>query len=260
MGASWELLAFAFRTLQHDIKIASYTTHFIRSSSCWLLSVRKVPKTIFQHTDTGPIRDQRLRLHDPRPIDPFLSPLQKLCGITARRFGLIFVLLDIVAFLVQLAGVSLASKKNESSRMALMGLHLYMVGIGLQEAFILGFTALTIHLQRKLAHMEEIGSNPDTEGLTRGPVPWRWLFYIIYFALSMITVSWLIPKYLSPSLIHLQIRIIFRIGQCAQGLSATNAVLIHEAYDYIFDAVSMFLALASQNIFHPGRILRGPES
>lgn len=58
----------------------------------------------------------------------------------------------------------------------------------------------------------------------------------------------------------LKIRIIFHIGQYAQRTSATNPVLIHETYDYVFDAVPMFLALASLNIFHPGRILRGPES
>lgn len=59
----------------------------------------------------------------------------------------------------------------------------------MQEAFILGFTALTICLHRKLRHMEQIGSDPNTERLTRGASPWKWLFYTIYFALGMITVS-----------------------------------------------------------------------
>lgn len=57
-----------------------------------------------------------------------------------------------------------------------------------------------------------------------------------------------------------QVRIIFRIGQYAQGTSATNPVLTHEAYEYVFDAVPMFLALAALNVFHPGHILQDPES
>lgn len=119
----------------------------------------------------------------------FYLPGQKLCGITARRFGVVFVLLDIVAFLVQLAGASLTTNTDGGSHLVLLGLHIYMGGIGLQEAFILGFTALTVHLHRKLARMENIGSDPNIERLARGSFPWRWLFYTVYFALSMITVS-----------------------------------------------------------------------
>lgn len=102
--------------------------------------------------------------------DQSICPRQKLRDITARRFGLIFVLFDIIAFLVQLGGASLASNKNESTHLVLIGLHLYMGGIGLQETFVLGYTALTIH-QRKLAQMEQIGSDPNTERLTKCAFP-----------------------------------------------------------------------------------------
>lgn len=55
-------------------------------------------------------------------------------------------------------------------------------------------------------------------------------------------------------------RIIFRISQYAQGTSATNQVLTHEAYEYVFDAVPMLLALVALNAIYPGCILQGPDS
>jgi hypothetical protein len=58
----------------------------------------------------------------------------------------------------------------------------------------------------------------------------------------------------------LQIRIIFRIGQYAQGTSTKNPVLTHEEYEYVFDAVPMLFALIALILFHPGRVLQGPDS
>lgn len=117
----------------------------------------------------------------------FFLPDQKLVGISARRFGVLFVCLDIFAFLVQAAGATLASNQDNGS-LVMTGLHIYMGGIGLQEAFILCFTILAINLHRKLIKME--GSEEIyNEKLTRGPFSWRWLFYALYFALGMITVS-----------------------------------------------------------------------
>lgn len=122
----------------------------------------------------------------------FFLPDQKLVGISARRFGVLFVCLDIFAFLVQAAG-ALLSSSQEGGSLVMTGLHIYMGGIGLQEAFILCFTALAIDLHRKLIRME--GSEADYNGkLTQGPFSWRWLFYALYFTLGMITVSRCKPK------------------------------------------------------------------
>lgn len=117
----------------------------------------------------------------------FFLPEQKLVGVSARRFGVLFVCLDIFAFLVQAAG-ALMSSAQEAGSLVMTGLHIYMGGIGLQEAFILCFTALAIDLHRKLIRMEN--SHVDYNGrLNQGPFSWRWLFYALYFTLGMITVS-----------------------------------------------------------------------
>ncbi|KAJ5897049.1 lipid transporter atnI [Penicillium subrubescens] len=224
MGGAWELLAFIFRALQtrHQDNANWDTLYvlFFLLAPIWI--------NAFLYMTLG------------RMIHFFL-PDQKLVGISARKFGVLFVCLDIFAFLVQAAG-ALMSSAQEGGSLVMTGLHIYMGGVGLQEFFILCFTALAIDLHRKLIRMEN--SHTDYNGkLNQGPFSWRWLFYTLYFTLGMITI-----------------RIIFRLGQYAQGTSPTNPILTHEWYEYVFDAVPMLAALVALNIIHPGRILQGPDS
>jgi hypothetical protein len=121
----------------------------------------------------------------------FFLPERRLAGISARRYGIIFVTLDIIAFLVQLAGAALTTNNDANdaeTKTVLLGLHIYMGGIGMQEFFILCFLGLAIHLHRTIIQMEEMGQT-GMEQLQRGRFPWRWLFYTIYFTLGMITVG-----------------------------------------------------------------------
>jgi len=62
-----------------------------------------------------------------------------------------------------------------------------MGGIAIQETFIIGFIGLTIHLHRKLLHIENTGQQLGK--MANLSFNWRWLFYTMYFALTMITVS-----------------------------------------------------------------------
>jgi hypothetical protein len=118
----------------------------------------------------------------------FYLPQRKLAGISAQRYGIIFVTLDIIAFLVQLAGASLTTNTGTETKTVLLGLHIYMGGIGMQEFFILCFLGLTIQLHRIILRMERDGVL-SLEKLQQGAFSWRWLFYSAYFALGMITVS-----------------------------------------------------------------------
>ena len=114
----------------------------------------------------------------------FFIPERRFWHTSAHHFGTIFVCLDIFAFLVQAAGAVLTSMDDNSKVM--LGLHTYMGGIGLQEAFIICFLGLTIHLHRKMIEMENAGQG--LEKLSQCAFPWRWLFYSIYLALGLITV------------------------------------------------------------------------
>ncbi|EAW14620.1 RTA1 domain-containing protein [Aspergillus clavatus NRRL 1] len=225
MGASWELLAFVFRVLQtryqNEDAYASAHTILYLLAPLWI--------NAFVYMTLGRL------IH-------FLIPDKRLGGISAKRYGLVFVWLDVLAFLVQLGGAAISSLSDTDPSIIMLGIHIYMGGIGLQELFVVIFGGLTIHLHRRMIKMEKVGEL-DMEKATRGSVAWRWLFRAIYAVLGLITV-----------------RIIFRLAQFARGADANNPVLTHEAYEYVLDAVPMFLALALLNIVHPGRVLRGPDS
>lgn len=112
---------------------------------------------------------------------------RKLAGISAQNYGVIFVWLDVIAFLVQLAGASITSQTDTSQSTIMIGVHIYMGGIGVQELFIVIFTCLFVKLHRKLLHAERIGVL-DMEKAHRGSLNWRWVFYGTYISLAMITV------------------------------------------------------------------------
>lgn len=81
---------------------------------------------------------------------------QRIGKIKAWNFGTIFVLLDILALLIQVYGAGTAATSfgdtEGSASKALKGLHIYMAGVGFQQFFILIFCAFAIplfyHIQR----------------------------------------------------------------------------------------------------------------
>lgn len=126
----------------------------------------------------------------------FFLPERRLARLSARHYGIVFVTLDIIAFLVQLGGASLTSNTDNETKTVLLGLHIYMGGIGMQEFFILCFLGLAIQMHRVMLRMEAQGQI-GAEKLHRRRFSWRWLFYSMYFALSMITVRKTQPPFLS---------------------------------------------------------------
>ncbi|PYH46498.1 RTA1 domain-containing protein [Aspergillus saccharolyticus JOP 1030-1] len=226
MGALWELIASIMAALfaKHQSSDAYATPHtiFFLLAPIWI--------NAFLYMTLG-------------RLIYFFLPDGRLGGVSAKRFGQIFVWLDIISFIVQLVGAGFTTSTDASTSTTMMGVHIYMGGIGLQEFFILIFTGFFIHLQRTMTEMERTGQL-DAEKLARGSGRhWRWLFYAIYAALFLITV-----------------RIVFRLAQYAQGTDPNNPVLTHEWYEYVWDALPMFFALVILNVMHPGRVLQGPDS
>ncbi|KAL2799382.1 RTA1 like protein-domain-containing protein [Aspergillus keveii] len=226
MGALWELLAFIMRSLfaKNQNKDAYNTpfTIFFLLAPIWV--------NAFLYMTLG-------------RLIYFFIPGARLCGIPAQRFGRIFVWLEILAFIVQLVGAGFTTDSEASTETIMRGVHIYMGGIGLQEFFILVFTGLFIHLQRKIGDMERQAQSYQNSDSTRGSMPWRWLFYAIYAALFLITV-----------------RIVFRLAQYARGTDVDNPALRYEWFEYVWDAAPMFVALVVLNVIHPGRVLSGDDS
>lgn len=61
----------------------------------------------------------------------------------------------IIAFLVRLGGASVMSTTDVEAKTVLLGLHVYMGGIGTRELFILYCWGLAIQIHRVMLRMEE---------------------------------------------------------------------------------------------------------
>ncbi|KAK2809823.1 hypothetical protein FQN50_003463 [Emmonsiellopsis sp. PD_5] len=162
----------------------------------------------------------------------FFLPGEKIFGISARRLTLIFVLLDIVAFLVQGSSSSLMS--SDDLKMVDIGIKIYMGGIALQQLFIILFFILAGRFQHQMNHLELHHTTPTHH-------PWRPLLYALYTTLLLITM-----------------RIIFRLVEYSGGLESKIAT--SEAAFYVLDAAPMLIALVLLNVVHPGLVLVGEGS
>jgi len=160
----------------------------------------------------------------------YYLPGHKIGGIRPQRLAVCFVLLDIVSFVVQGAGGSMANPSS-SANIQKIGIHVYMAGIGIQEFFVLIFMILTIQAYRKLNRMSERDR----------PTNWRIIFSVLLASLTLITI-----------------RIVYRLVEFSQGVTST--LTTHETPFYCLDALPMSIALLLFNIWHPGRFLVGPES
>ena len=226
MAASWEFAGFAIRAAgtqyQGSLGLFFFQQVLILLAPIWL--------NAFVYMVFG------------RMVLYFL-PDQKVAKIKAKRLTLIFVLLDVVyvrkflcwsvltrdsSFLVQLGGGSMLS--NTDANTIQLGQRLYMSGIGIQLFFFTLFLGLTVHFYRKAQQAE-----------SRRQTNWRWLLYVIYAEYVLIAV-----------------RIIFRLVEFSAGVD--GPVPHTESYFFVFDALTILVALVLFCMCHPGRILVGPES
>ncbi|KAJ7038034.1 RTA1 like protein-domain-containing protein [Mycena alexandri] len=234
---------FGITTLVHLIQAIHY-----RKAFCWVIVMAGIWETIglslrvmnvLNTTSLAyGIPSQLLILLSPLWINAFLYvvmsrfvyffvPEKHVGGISARRLSLCFVLLDITAFLMQAVGGSMLGN-TDSPNIAQLGIHIYMGGIGLQECFVLGFTALVVRFDYKMKRLD-------------GPTTWKRPLYTVYATIGLITI-----------------RILFRLIEFSSGVF--SPITMHEAPFYCLEALPMFLALSLWNVAHPGRVLVGPDS
>ncbi|KAG7009355.1 hypothetical protein G7Y79_00003g012230 [Physcia stellaris] len=214
MSAVWQTAAYGFRiaSIHFPSSEAAYSAWFI------LILVAPLWTNAFVYMVFG------------RMVYNYTATA-RLFKVKAWRFGLYFVLLDIVAFLVQLAGASSASGDDVPDHQIMLGLHIYMVGVGIQQIFILFFCYLAFRFHQNL------NRQPQSARLVQA----RTLLYVLYFVLLLITV-----------------RIVFRLAEYSKGLKST--IPNHEAYQYGLDSAMMLVAFWAFNAVHPGRIMAGPEA
>jgi hypothetical protein len=221
MGTGWEFASFIIRTLgtknQQNIAFATISQILVLLAPMWV--------NAFDYMLLG-------------RMVYFFVPEQRIWRIKGIKIAKIFVWLDILSFLTQLGGGVLITPGNSESTQ-MMGIHLYMGGIGLQQFCILVFTSIAVkfHLVMKQQEREHVI-------LDGKPRNWRMLHYVLYASLALIST-----------------RIIFRLVEFASGLDPSkNPIPYHEAYFMCLDALPMFIAIALMNIVHPGRVLQGEGS
>ena len=214
MSASWQTAAYILRILS----IQNYTNSTLYS--LWFIFILLAPLWInaFVYMVLG------------RMVYNFTTSA-RILRIKAWRFGLYFVLLDVIAFLIQATGASMASGSGLTNDQIERGLHIYMGGIGFQLFFILCFIYIAYRFHKELnensATMHNVGAHH--------------LLFVLYTVLGLIAV-----------------RIIFRLIEYSNGYSA--GIPVHEAYQYCLDSLPMFAGLVLLNVWHPGRIMPGKES
>lgn len=161
MAGAWETLSFGFRVSSTQNQ---FTTNAFTFPSVILLLLAPLWINAFDYLVFG------------RMLYYFL-PNGKIGFIRARRMSVIFVCLDVVAFLIQVTGGLMTNSTNANT--LLLGTHIYTAGIAVQQFFILCFLGLIIYFHVKMSKGE---GRQDRYG-------WKRLIYPLYATLLLITVS-----------------------------------------------------------------------
>jgi hypothetical protein len=111
----------------------------------------------------------------------FYLPEKQLWKLKASSLATYFVWFDILTFIVQGVGGSMASPGADAQTVTI-GIHVYEAGISIQEFFILIFSILVVSFHRRMLWVEKI----DPAGAKKG---WRPLTYTLYAVLALISVS-----------------------------------------------------------------------
>ncbi|KAK8022510.1 hypothetical protein PG993_013277 [Apiospora rasikravindrae] len=214
MGATWETVSFAIHALgskdQQNIAYASSAQILFLLAPLWINAFVYMTFTRAAWYYHYPPEAQR-----------------RLLGIPITALTKIFVWADVLAFIIQGVGGSMASPGSGE------GLKVYLIGMGIQQFFIVVFCLFMIrfHIRQRSGYGYADKAN------------WRPLIHALYATLTCITI-----------------RIIYRIAEFAGGITPSNPIPFHEEYSYALDVFPMLLALLILAIWHPGRFLTGRDS
>ncbi|KAM0256095.1 hypothetical protein ACHAQJ_005182 [Trichoderma viride] len=237
MGATWETVAFILHAL------GAHNQQNVTFSTLWQILFLLAPLWI----------NAFVYMTFARMVHVFM-PDRKVSFVKASHVSKLFVLADFFSFVVQATGGIMVSPSSSVSIQSI-GLHVYEGGIGIQEVFILVFLVLMIAFHIRIIKLaegrlllpEEInlnGANENHHNYFEDPKGCMWLLYALYAVLAFITM-----------------RIVYRLVEFTKGLDPSiNALPFHEYYFYSLDAFPMMAALLILAVFHPGRVIRGPNS
>jgi hypothetical protein len=113
----------------------------------------------------------------------------RIWKIKAWQFGMFFVILDIVAFVVQVYGAGQAAGgKDQTNSQTLSALHIYMGGLGIQLFFILTFAIFGLQLFRQLKQSSfNVAGKSEKRSILL-------MFFAIFLGLGLIVVCAFAPS------------------------------------------------------------------
>jgi hypothetical protein len=226
MASAWESVAFILRALgSHNQQSQTYA---LASQLFFLLAPLWINAFVYMTAGR---------------LIYFLHPEKKIWRVKAISLGKWFVWLDIFSFIVQGAGGTMLNPGNSASAMD-AGKKIYMAGVGVQEAFILMFSALIVKFHVDVLALERQGLLRTGSANGRQGQMWKWVTYSLYAVLLLITM-----------------RVIFRLVEFSGGMDpATTRLPFVEGYALGLDATPMVLALLILAVVHSGLVLRGEGS
>ncbi|KAL4956600.1 RTA1 like protein-domain-containing protein [Aspergillus filifer] len=219
MSATWEFGGFVTRTLstrhQQSDSLATVSQILILLAPLWVNAFDYMVLARMIH---------------------FFMPERRIGIIKPAHLTNLFVLLDIASFIVQAVGGLMASPTSSAGTIQ-TGIHIYMVGMGVQEFFILLFLCIAITFHRRIQQLDHAGALPVQK------TKWKGMLYALYVSLVFITI-----------------RIIYRLVEYSSGTELSNPIVSHEWFMYVFDAVPMCVAIGVWCLVHPGVVLRGADA
>ncbi|EPE06977.1 rta1 domain protein [Ophiostoma piceae UAMH 11346] len=229
MGSLWETIAFILHSLgSHNQQNLGYASSYIiifLLAPLWINAFvyMTLARTVF-----------------------FFKPDRRVWVVRAVSMSKYFVWADVVTFIIQAIGGVMETPDSGATQIKI-GLDIYMAGLGLQEFCILVFAGLIVKFHRDCLAMENLekwgGSSDKVQPMEPGRRGWRRVVFPMYAVLFFITV-----------------RIAYRIAEFGGGVSESNPLPYHEAYSYALDAFPMMICLLLLALWHPGRVLLGPEA
>ncbi|KNG88491.1 hypothetical protein ANOM_003232 [Aspergillus nomiae NRRL 13137] len=158
---------------------------------------------------------------------------EALSIVPTRWLTLIFVIGDVVAFVMQAAGGGIMASGSLSAMNT--GETVTIVGLAVQLAFFSVFIVTSTIFHWRIHH------NPTERSLIKGQSKWT--------ETTWVTVMGVL--YVSSVLIL--VRSIFRLIEYAQGNA--GYLISHEVFMYVFDSMLMFFTMVVMGFYHPSKLL-----
>ncbi|KAE8337175.1 hypothetical protein BDV24DRAFT_167586 [Aspergillus arachidicola] len=158
---------------------------------------------------------------------------EALSIVPIRWLTLIFVIGDVVAFLMQAAGGGIMASGTLSAMNT--GETITIVGLAVQLAFFSVFivTSTIFHWR--------IYQNPTERSLIKDQPKWTETTWVTIMGVLYV------------SSVLILVRSIFRLIEYAQGNA--GYLISHEAFMYVFDSMLMFLTMVVMSFYHPSKLL-----